>query len=409
MSPLKTVLFSLCLCACICNASVAQEEEPPPVPTVWDKLGVTNAIKKAKEKRDARINKDGCSPEKEKKPQLVKISDKKNLESDNPLLAIAAKAKQDQDLIPQKLKALRYLSTLGCGCNADVEPAILAAMEDCAPAIRREAVRLVISAVNKTDICDTCEDGQKRKLFKKRLLCGHCKGKGCLSCKHQGSVEVDYASTMCECECTTCNVCGTCCSEAIQAKLQKMAYGQDSSGCYLEPDASIRALAEQALNLCPPAPIAFDDPDPVPPAKPVGPRPIFINPEGAPGSDAVEGNQSSWNSRRSDTTANYQLTSARNGLGNSAHRLTDEYVPIDQSNLVKATITQQAAGGMTLRFDDTYLFPQGARVYVTTGTGAEQIATIQQSDVARVEIQTDRQLGPAIPTGTVVWVGVLAD
>ena len=43
-----------------------------------------------------------------------RIADPANLQSDNPAIKAAAKAKAEQDLAPQKIKAIKYLATVGC-------------------------------------------------------------------------------------------------------------------------------------------------------------------------------------------------------------------------------------------------------------------------------------------------------
>ncbi|MDZ4817352.1 MAG: hypothetical protein SGJ20_00090, partial [Planctomycetota bacterium] len=51
----------------------------------------------------------------EPKPALLPISDPANLESPNPAVATAAGVKADEDAAAQKVKAIRYLATIGCG------------------------------------------------------------------------------------------------------------------------------------------------------------------------------------------------------------------------------------------------------------------------------------------------------
>ena len=114
-----------------------------------------------------------------------------------------------EDLAPQKIKAIKYLATIGCGCynkkNADmVETAILEALDDCTADVRREAINLVIKQA----------------------------GGGCCSCQ------------------TACNA-KSCCSEKIYNKLDSMANKTDDDGCWLEPDSSIRYLAQRAVEACP--------------------------------------------------------------------------------------------------------------------------------------------------------------
>jgi len=385
------------------------QDEAAEVPTVWDKLGFAKAKKKREERRDARLNKDGCSPEKEKKPKLIKIADKKNAESDNPLLAIAAKAKQDADLAPQKLKAIKYLATLGCGCNADIEDAVLAGLDDCTAAVRAASVRLVLSGANKTDICDTCENGRKRRFKKKRVLCGKCKGRGCLGCRHKGSVEVQTVETMptnagsCGCDACcehvqSCNVCGTCCSEKVKAKLDKMAFGQDPTGCYHEPDASIRALAEQALNACPETPIlTYDDPDPKPPVK--------VNSGGGGVKPERGGIQGEQGDSVIDESANMSYFRSQP----VSHQSQNHYIfsETDRKNMIRGTIVGKSQGSISIRFADSYLLPEGTQLYIATDKGTEATLEVVSSQTGTAIMRPLDASGQQVKIGANAWVGIL--
>jgi len=54
----------------------------------------------------------------------------------------AAEIKAEEDAAPQKIKALRYLATIGCaGCYPGVEEGLLAALDDCTESVRYEAVK----------------------------------------------------------------------------------------------------------------------------------------------------------------------------------------------------------------------------------------------------------------------------
>jgi hypothetical protein len=46
----------------------------------------------------------------------------------------------------------------------------------------------------------------------------------------------------------------TCCTEAIQKKLEEMANKQDDKGCFVEPSAQLRNLAAAVLAACPALP-----------------------------------------------------------------------------------------------------------------------------------------------------------
>ena len=118
----------------------------PEVPTVWHKLGIPQGVGRYKKFRESRINRKGNNPQREKTPKLVKLTDAANLDPEAPkMLQAAAKIKMAEDLAPQKLKALKYLATIGCGCynkkNADmVEAAVLEGLDDCTIEVRREAL-----------------------------------------------------------------------------------------------------------------------------------------------------------------------------------------------------------------------------------------------------------------------------
>ena len=109
----------------------------PEVPTYWHRLGVPQTFGQLRNYRDSRINRDGLSPEKERTPQLKKLTDPANLEAPLPgmepsaMLSTAAELKMDQDMAPQKLKALRYICSLGCSCkNQKVQEKIAAALQE---------------------------------------------------------------------------------------------------------------------------------------------------------------------------------------------------------------------------------------------------------------------------------------
>lgn len=190
------LLLSLTLSGCVTN--------PIPTATVWDKLGITGASARL---RDATINRNGNFPGLEKKPPVLRIADPANLAPEKPeVIKTAAKIKQDQDLKQQKLKAIKFLAEVNCGCfNKDdaVAKAFLEALNDCDPDVRKEAV---------SAICKTAGD------------CSKCR-------------------TGCE---------TTCCTQEILDKLNDMAYGKDSQGCPKEPVAEIRSLAAAAARKCPP-------------------------------------------------------------------------------------------------------------------------------------------------------------
>ena len=137
----------------------------------------------------------------EPKPPIRSIADPANMsENASPAVKAAAEAKIEADQAPQKAKAIRYLSSLGCGkCYPDTEKALLAAMEDCNEQIRYEAVRGLRKSVG--DQCGCCRQD-------------------------------------------------SCCSPKLVQKLYELAYGVDDSGCHIEPSSRIRRNARLAICAC---------------------------------------------------------------------------------------------------------------------------------------------------------------
>ena len=77
-------------------------------------------------------------------PPVTAITDPANAESPTPAVKTAAEVKADEDAAPQKIKALRYLATVGCtDCYPDIEKAMLAALDDCTESVRYEAVKAI--------------------------------------------------------------------------------------------------------------------------------------------------------------------------------------------------------------------------------------------------------------------------
>jgi hypothetical protein len=184
-----------------CSGCVAPN---PPVATIWQRLGIPQADAAF---RSGVLNKSGNFPQLEKKPPLLPISDPQNLASDNPLLKNAAEIKKDKDLKPQKIKALKYLASVGCVCPSEkdkVEEALLQGLNDCDCEVRQAALEAICAAIK---------------------TCGPC----------------------------GINPCGSsCCTEAIRKKLDEMANKTDDKGCFLEPSAQLRATAAAVLAACPP-------------------------------------------------------------------------------------------------------------------------------------------------------------
>jgi len=183
--------------------ATAQAQLPPPPPppaTVWSFLGIPQGYRWF---RDNAFNRSGNRPGLERKPPLKAIADPKNLASPNPAIAKAAEVKQAEDLAPQKIKAVKYLASIGCGCynrDGSITDAMIKAMDDCTEAVRLATVQAISEAAA---------------------------GEMCSNCKMR-----------------------SCCSEEISNKLYEIAYERDENGCYLEPSERVRLAAAEALRVC---------------------------------------------------------------------------------------------------------------------------------------------------------------
>jgi len=167
--------------------------------TLWNFLGIPQGINKI---RDATSNPLGNRPNAERKPPLKRIADPQNLKSENPAIKKAAEVKAAEDEAPQKVKALKYLARMGCGCydqDGKITEAFMAALEDCTEEVRFQAAIAVLDAAQNN--CETCN--QKR-----------------------------------------------CCSEELSAKLAKIAYEKNDKCCWFEPSERVRMAAADALKAC---------------------------------------------------------------------------------------------------------------------------------------------------------------
>jgi hypothetical protein len=199
----KSHIRAIVVAAGVVAASVGTPAGPAPgaeaaagPTTIWNALGIPQGVRKI---RDANVNRRGNRPNWERKPPLKRIADPANLESENPAIKAAAKIKTDQDLREQKVKAIKYLADIGCGCYPGVAEALMAALAECDEEIRYQAAIALCEAAG--NHCDKCEKN-------------------------------------------------SCCNAAVMSKLHEMAYEQDDKGCYKEASARVRAAATNALNAC---------------------------------------------------------------------------------------------------------------------------------------------------------------
>lgn len=137
----------------------------------------------------------------EARPPVRSLTDPANTsETASPAVKAAAQAKAEQDEVPQKAKAIKYLASLGCGkCYPDTEKALLAALDDCNEMIRYETVR-----------------GLRKSL-----------GDSCNSCREN-----------------------SCCSPKLTRKLYEIGYGVTENGCHQESSSRVRRNARLALCGC---------------------------------------------------------------------------------------------------------------------------------------------------------------
>ena len=212
--------------------------------TLWRFLGIPQGFQKV---RDVVANRRGNRPRMERKDPIKRIADPANLESDNPAIKAAAEIKKAEDMKLQKIKAIKYLATIGCGCydkDGKITEALIAATDDCTPDVREEAIKAIDEASS-----------------------GEC-----------------------------CPKCGStsCCNEKITKRLSEIAYERDDSGCPIEPNAEIRKLAKRVLCKCCPGrplgPIEEEAPEPDPEPEPVpAPEP---DPEPEPPKPEISGESS---------------------------------------------------------------------------------------------------------------------
>ncbi len=193
-------VFLVCLvlvCVVGMNGTAAAAAPAAAPRTIWNFLGIPQGVQKV---RDAATNRRGNFPGMERKPALKPISDPSNLEAGEPeVIKKAAEIKIAEDKAPQKIKAIKYLAEVGCGCYEGVADALLAALEDCTEEVRYEAAKAFSEAAG--DPCETCG------------------GTGC-------------------------------CNAKTMTKLYEMAHAQDESGCYVEQSSRVREAAKKALEAC---------------------------------------------------------------------------------------------------------------------------------------------------------------
>ncbi|HEX4148817.1 MAG TPA: peptidyl-prolyl cis-trans isomerase, partial [Pirellulales bacterium] len=180
---------------------VALQPAASPPCSLWQFLGVPQAAQGVGKIASCIRNRLGTLfPGLEATPPVLAITDPANLQSSNPAVSSAASVKADEDAAPQKVKAIKYLGTIGCGgCYPDVQDALLKALDDCTEEVRFEAVKAL-----------------------RNTACGQCK-----VCRSKA-----------------------CCSPKVMQRLDKVVYDVDNQGCYKEPSPRVRRVARLAMCAC---------------------------------------------------------------------------------------------------------------------------------------------------------------
>lgn len=210
MVQIKTRLVAVALAVAISGSAFGQAAVPPVAapPTLWSFLGVPQGVKKV---QGALTNRRGNRPQAEPKDALKALNDPANLESPDAAIKRAAEIKKAEDLKPQKIKAIKYLASIGCGCydkDGSVTDALVAAAEDCTEDVRLATMQQIQSAAT---------------------------GKCCSNCGQ---------------------VC--CCNDKMLKKLAQIAYERDEFGCYSEPSKRVRGAAATALAACCPGSVPLE-------------------------------------------------------------------------------------------------------------------------------------------------------
>ncbi len=335
----------------------------PPVPTVWQKLGIPQAGARL---RDGLVNRQGNFPGLEKKPPVLALADPKNLAEGMPdMIKTAAEIKQDQDLQKQKIKALKFLAEVNCGCyNKDdkVEKAFLEALEDCDPEIRKTAIAGLSTAAGN---------------------CPKCRRTGCET---------------------------TCCTEDVLKKLEDIAFGVEN-GCYKEPVEEIREAAKKLMCKCP---------VPCKPAEPLPPPEELVAPEPAEG--PIEGRAPRVGS---DASLNRRTESAVFSLSDSNRHKGTRLVSTEFSNsgsnldqlitnpelLVKARTVafNPNIGELLLQLPEVYDLRAGWSLVIVDAEGNIAQGSIAEIGGRRLLVTLDEIRHLRSNAGSDVRIGVIAN
>ncbi len=237
LSKAISLMTAFAMMAAPCSTAVALPPPPGAPFTLWNFLGIPQGFNKL---RDATSNAKGNRPGMERKPALKALADPQNLMSTNPAIAKAAEIKTQEDMAPQKIKAIKYLASVGCGCYAGVKEALMAALDDCTEEVRFQTVLAIEEAAG--NHCETCN-------------------KNC------------------------------CCDEDLVLKLSQIAYEKTDKCCWLESSERVREAAKAAMCACCPGQGPVGETIESPP--PVDNEPERANEPTPPGPEGEDVNEAS--------------------------------------------------------------------------------------------------------------------
>jgi hypothetical protein len=117
-------------------------------------------------------------------------------------IEVAAEIKKAEDEARQKIKALRYLAKVGCGCRPGVAEALMDAIDpkaECTEEVRYVAAQAITETIGNQ--CDTCNTN-------------------------------------------------SCCTPELMEKMAESAFLRDERGCWREPSEKVREALQEALQKC---------------------------------------------------------------------------------------------------------------------------------------------------------------
>lgn len=258
----------VCILAILASttASTSFAQIPPPAnpATLWSFLGIPQGARKVS---GALVNRRGNFPGLEKKIPLKALNDPMNLESPIKSIKKAAEIKTAEDMKKQKIKAIKYLAKIGCGCydtSGEITAALLESSEDCTEEVRLATMEAVKAAAD-----------------------GGC----CSNCSQK-----------------------CCCNEDMVKQLAKIAYERKDDGCYFEASERVRDAAKEALKTCCPNELSDLEIE-------ILPEELNKGPEGTPPEELLpsEGDGTKSEEVRPSTTPRENQHSAQVGTGNT-HR-----------------------------------------------------------------------------------------